>query len=199
MATPSLSKIAEDFDTLYNTGIDHAPAGFVRVMSVEYEQENMRELCKMMQKFDNSNEAFDRIGNLFEFTVVEVIDTAFHLLNRFPNNPYLQAQCICLLRYVLCDNNVDISPDNLKENINTIVKAIHIVNSSITLDDEYCENVHEMLHGFTTNCIAILYNLGVKDKKNEVCLKNLTKMYNAYVKDDPDTEEYYKKCYEELV
>ena len=201
MTTSSISKIAQDFDTLFDTGIDRAPAGFVRVMSIECEEDNMRELCKMIEQIDNSEEVFERLGNLFEFTVIEVIDTAFYLLNKFPNNPYLQAQTVCLIRYIMCDNydNLEFSNENVQEKINGILKAIHIVNSSITLDDTYCENVHEMLNGFTTNCITILYTLGVKDKKNDVCLENLKKMYKEYLESDPAIEEYYKNCYEELI
>ena len=126
---------------------------------------------------------------------------SFYLLNKFPNNPYLQAQTVCLIRYIMCDNydNLEFSNENVQEKINGILKAIHIVNSSITLDDTYCENVHEMLNGFTTNCITILYTLGVKDKKNDVCLENLKKMYKEYLESDPTLEEYYKNCYEELI
>ena len=193
--TSNLPKIVQDFDNLYDTGIDHGPAGFVRVMSIEYEQDNMKELCKMIIQFDNSNDVFDRMGHLFEFSVVEVVDTAFKLLDKFPNNPYLQAQCVCLIRHVVCDNDVYIPDEHVKKHVNTIVEAIRIVNTCITLDDDFCENVQDVLNGFTDNSITILYKLGAKDKIDGVDLSNLTELYNKHVKDDKELNEIYKELF----
>lgn len=126
MATQTeTSKIAKEFDTLYDTGIDNAPYGWVRIMSIEEDENNMRKLCKMIESFDKSDEVFERLTSLFDFSIVEVIDAAFHLLNKFPNNPYLQAQCVCLIRYMAYDNEVPFPQGNKQKYIGTIVEAIH--------------------------------------------------------------------------
>lgn len=189
------SEKAKEFDKLFNNGLDHGLPGWVRVMSVEYEQENMRKMCKMIENFDNSDEVFYRIGNLFKFDVIEVVNTSFNLLNKFPNNPYLQAQCTCLIRYKIGDDDDYIPDENSKRYIDTIVEAIRIVNTCIKLDDEKCENVEEVLVGFTDNCITLLYKLGAKDKKNGIDLTNLVDMYNMYIKNNNDLNEIYKKLF----
>lgn len=196
MSDPTESKIVQEYDNLYDTGIDHSPPGWVRYMSIEHEEDNMRELCSLMKRFESSNEAFDRLGHLFEFSVVEVVDTAFHLMKKFPNNPYLQAQCVCLFRYVLCDNDVYVPEENIKTYIDTIVEAIRIVNTCLSLDDDVCQNTEEVLTGFTENCIALLFKFGAKDKKDGVELDNLTKMYNKYVVEcDNELDKIYKELF----
>lgn len=189
------TSIVEDYDNLFATGIDHGPPGFVRVMSEEDEEDNMRELCGMMKQFENSNDVFDRIGALFEFSVEEVVDTAFHILNKFPKDAYLQAQCVCLIRYVVCDNDVYVSDELFDKYIDTIVQSTEIVNSSLSLDDKGCKNIEEVLSGFTENCITILYKLGGKDKQNGVNLNNLVDMYKKYGKFDTQLDEMYKELF----
>lgn len=175
-----LTSPVEEYDKLYDKGIEH-------------KEDNMRKLCKLMERFDNSEHAFDRLGHLFEFSVVEVVDTAFHLLNKFQNNPYLQALCVSLIRYAVCDNDVYVPENNIQKHITTIIEAIRIVKTCI--NDDFCENTEEMLSGFTENCITILFKLGAKDKKDGVSLDNLTKMYNDYVQFDIELDKIYKELF----
>ena len=156
----------------------------------------MRKLCKMMESFDKSDEVFERLTHLFDFSIVEVIDTAFHLLNKFPNNPYLQAQCVCLIRHITFTyKKVPSSQGNKQKYIGTIVEAIRIVNTCITIDDAHISDTKEMLSGFTNNCIMILSILGAKDKKDGVDLTNLTKMYHKYVEFEEDLDKNYNELF----
>lgn len=183
-----MSNTVQEYDNLYNTGIDHSPNGFPRYMPISEEENNMRKLCEIMKNFEKSNDVYDRLGHLFEFSVVEVVDTAFHLLKKFPNNPYFQVRCVYLIRYVICDNDVYVPHENIQNYINIVVEAIRIVNVSIT-------NTQEILSDFTEDCISILYKLGAKNKENGIVLDNLTKMYNNYVKFDSELDKIYKELF----
>lgn len=187
----TISKIVQEYDNLYDTGIEHGPPGWVRCISIEHEEDNMRKLCSMMKRFNSSYEVFDRLGHLFEFSVVEVVDTTFHLMKKFPNNPYLQTRCVYVIRYVLCDNDVYVAEEDVKSYIDIIVEAIRIVYKCIDEDDDVSENTK-----FTENCIAILFKLGAKDKKDGVELDNLTKMYDKYmVECDNELNKVYKELF----
>jgi hypothetical protein len=181
----SVSKIAMKFDNLVENGTN---LEFSNVVLDEVEECNMKKLCKMLQMFDNSDEVFDRIGYLFEFHVVDVVDTVFHLMHKFQNNPYLQCQCVSLIRYVVCDEDVSVEEEFVDIFVDIIVKSIHIVKKCLVFDT--CEGADEMLCGFTDNCIMILYKFDVKDKKNDICLNNLTEMVNKYITDDKIIDIY---------
>lgn len=186
----SVSKIALQFDNLLQNGTNLDCSD---VVSEEVEKCNMIKLCKMLKMFDNSDEAFDRIGYLFEFHVVDVVDTAFHLMYRFENNPYLQCYCVSLIRYVVCDEDVSVENEFVNMYVDIIVKSIHIIKMCFDAAD-MCENKYEMLCGFTENCVMILYKFDVKNKKNDICLNNLTGMVRKYITDDKIIDIYRELC-----
>ena len=160
------------FDTLYNTCINNFETGII--VSDVQEKNTMNELYNLIEKMENPNDVYDRLGQLLDLNEnnIEIMFAiVFKLLKKFEKNAVFQIQGVAILRYIITCEQFDVHVTN--EYIDIIRESLDIVdtnkNKNIGIDDD-------QIVEFIENCIIILYKMNVNGNE----LKILEKMYNNY-------------------
>ena len=174
--------------------IDKIPNKYVLLMNM---------LCELLLEFDNGKEELI-CKKLEDIVSVHVpvpilIDTLFKILNKYPNNVKIQAQCIYCIATCNIHQNATYEETNYKEGVRLVLHSFHIVHT-------YFTNVnHTYKSMFYRYCLQVLrlfaldYDIYSENSSTISEIYHLCKEYPIDI-DDIDVDHIYtqlkfRSCY----
>lgn len=162
----------------------------------EKDANTMSKLCDMILKFEDENIVLEKIQDFVSISVpiTKVIDTLFLLLQKYPTNEKIQAQCICCIADCNIYQNATYEKTNYKEGVKLIFHSYNYVRKHFDDYDKgmfyrYCLQALRLFavdHDIFSDEITDIYNMCKETKVNDEDIINIEHVY---------TQLKFRSCY----